>query len=530
MAGFKGTPRHKAGQEPSKLVRKESKKQQKHNTLQQEDRLQEKDIAQQEQDKQAKQRPLRPTQEAGFDEFGLPKSKLHKPKQTAQGDKPLAPRRAAGSTRIAGQLPNKSSENSPSLSQSLKQSKAAQKLSSFALRMGDKFVQEEKPKDAVEDLKESHRRTQDSALSSVHSSKLEKEHSQVNQGDKSELKPIAVFKPLSELGLSDASTSDQAGQAAVSESLAAEKAEQSKQASQAAGALEGSEANLANQENLEAQESAADQDSQQEQAGLIIHRSLESQDVNSTDANGAAGKTQTASSQDTNVQAVDGKAADTQAVDSQAADKHSEGDANKNTDEAAKTQDSLKQIQEQAKVHAQKAAEMGRSVLSQVIEAFRVDPALVLAFFKQHGKKIVALIVTIILIMVAVYVPAKNLYIAKRAQERLEMEYLLNLQHNAALRERVENLQTNEGIEDEARKNLGLVMPGETSVKIENASEQPEPREEEFAKRIEKYSGRAQVSWWTRFLDFFFGVEDTSVDPQYQRLQEQKYQSTGSTK
>ncbi len=495
MAGFKGTPRHKAGQEPSKLVRKESKKQQKHNTLQQHDRLQEKDIAQQEQDRQAKQRPLRPTQEAGFDEFGLPKSKLHKPKQTSQGDKPLAPRRAAGSTRIAGQLPNKSSENSPSLSQSLKQSKAAQKLSSFALRMGDKFVQEEKPKEAVEDLKESHGEIQDNALSGAHSSKPAKEHSQVNQGDKGELKPIAVFKPLSELGLSDAAASVQAGQAAASESLAADKAEQSKQASQAAGALEGSETNLASQENLEAQESAADQDSHQEQAGLIIHRSLEDQDA-----------------------------------DSQTADKHSEGDANKNTDEAAKTQDSLKQIQEQAKVHAQKAAEMGRSVLSQVIEAFRVDPALVLAFFKQHGKKIAALIVTIILIMVAVYVPAKNLYIAKRAQERLEMEYLLNLQHNAALRERVENLQTNEGIEDEARKNLGLVMPGETSVKIENASEQPEPREEEFAKRIEKYSGRAQVSWWTRFLDFFFGVEDTSVDPQYQRLQEQKYQSTGSTK
>lgn len=175
-----------------------------------------------------------------------------------------------------------------------------------------------------------------------------------------------------------------------------------------------------------------------------------------------------------------------------------------------------------------KAGDLGKNLGSkaasagaQVVEAFSFDPKKVGNFFRRYGRAMAITLALILIFVLAVYMPAKNFYIAKRAQERLQVEYQQNIEHNAALQERVESLQTDAGVEDEARKNMGLVMPGEHSIKIVGASQAVRPKDENI-KRIEKGSGRAEVHWWTRLLDFVFGLDDTEFDPQYKKMQEQK--------
>lgn len=134
----------------------------------------------------------------------------------------------------------------------------------------------------------------------------------------------------------------------------------------------------------------------------------------------------------------------------------------------------------------------------------------------SHYKVIVAVVLLLVFAFLSIYFPARDYYVAKRQNERLQHEYQLNLAHNEKIKKEVENLKTREGIEDHARKDLGMVMPGENSVNVVGVTEQPDAEEESVARRIERGSGTAEVTWVTKFLDFFFGVGDTSKSPKYE--------------
>lgn len=176
------------------------------------------------------------------------------------------------------------------------------------------------------------------------------------------------------------------------------------------------------------------------------------------------------------------------------------------------------------KQRKQKSKEVNQIKQSFIAAFAKVQPFVggILHFFKRYGRVTLLVLSVFVLLLASTYFPAKHFYIAKRTQERLQQEYELNIAHNAQLREDLENLQTPEGVEDEARKHMGLVREGEHAVSVVGISAQPSPDDPQHLKRVEKGSGVAEKHWWTSLLDTFFGLEDTSVDPRYQKAQEEK--------
>lgn len=141
----------------------------------------------------------------------------------------------------------------------------------------------------------------------------------------------------------------------------------------------------------------------------------------------------------------------------------------------------------------------------------------IVTFLKRRGKVLAICIGIFLVIFLSAYFPAKDYYVAYRANQRAQNELQANIDHNNALKGEISNLQTQEGVEDFARQNLGMVKPEENSLRLVGATGQSTPDANEYQtnKRIEKDSGTAPVSWKTKFLDFFFGVGDTSKSPNH---------------
>lgn len=79
--------------------------------------------------------------------------------------------------------------------------------------------------------------------------------------------------------------------------------------------------------------------------------------------------------------------------------------------------------------------------------------------FAFYGAVIVA-------VGLSVYFPVRDLYAAYRTGDILERQLEVRTAYNKRLESQVDKLLSTEGIEDAARKNLGLVMPGEHAVEV----------------------------------------------------------------
>lgn len=69
-------------------------------------------------------------------------------------------------------------------------------------------------------------------------------------------------------------------------------------------------------------------------------------------------------------------------------------------------------------------------------------------------------------IALSVYFPVRDLYAAYRTGDILERQLAVRESYNKTLETEVNKLLSTEGIEDAARRNLGLVMPGEHAVEV----------------------------------------------------------------
>lgn len=193
----------------------------------------------------------------------------------------------------------------------------------------------------------------------------------------------------------------------------------------------------------------------------------------------------------------------------------------KSSDSVSKKTPSAARTDKRARKTSEAETVSSRVKSVQVLDGIKQFACALELFFKHYGRIIVLVVSILALLLAAMYFPAKHFYIAKRTQERLQQEYELNIAHNAQLREDLEKLQTPEGIEDEARKHMGLVREGEHAVSVTGITAQPGADDPEHLKRVEKGSGVAEKHWWTYVLDAFFGLEDTSIDPRYQKVQEE---------
>jgi len=128
------------------------------------------------------------------------------------------------------------------------------------------------------------------------------------------------------------------------------------------------------------------------------------------------------------------------------------------------------------------------------------------AAVRRHPVLLVFAIITVVMVIVVhtLYPVARDYYAAMRENNRLEEEYRAIVERNEKIQRLIDALQTPEGIEDRARETFGWVLDGEKAVNIigldtgESSTGLPIS--------IEPGSIRAQETWWTRVLDFVFGV------------------------
>ena len=121
----------------------------------------------------------------------------------------------------------------------------------------------------------------------------------------------------------------------------------------------------------------------------------------------------------------------------------------------------------------------------------------------EHLGGILPLVV-IALVVLMLFAPVRNLYIAHRQLDALQATYDALLVENDSIRDQLEALQTREGIEDVARAR-GYVSYGETKVVIDGLDE--ESQADSVAATISDVEVPDERTWYVRLFDTLFGYD-----------------------
>ena len=126
---------------------------------------------------------------------------------------------------------------------------------------------------------------------------------------------------------------------------------------------------------------------------------------------------------------------------------------------------------------------------------------------RRSPKLIASLMVVGCLLLsgIFLYPVAKQYYLTVRHYDQLEAEFIAVQNHNQTIKDQVDALSTDEGIEDLARKEFGWVKEGEqggTVSGLENDTSQMSNTQNTSAGKVE-----APQAWYTAFFDVIFGVK-----------------------
>ena len=143
------------------------------------------------------------------------------------------------------------------------------------------------------------------------------------------------------------------------------------------------------------------------------------------------------------------------------------------------------------------------------------DNAVVKAIYDfTHGPQRGLFIgIVVALVLVSLYFPVRDLYVAKRSSDILAKQVEIRQQYNDELQKSVDKLLSEEGIKDAASEGLGLVMPGETKIDVLGLDDDSDSssskkssnakKASEVAKEIEEVGKDAP--WYIQALDMLFG-------------------------
>ena len=143
------------------------------------------------------------------------------------------------------------------------------------------------------------------------------------------------------------------------------------------------------------------------------------------------------------------------------------------------------------------------------------DNAVVKAIYDfTHGPQRGLFIgIVVALVLVSLYFPVRDLYVAKRSSDILAKQVEIREQYNDELQKSVDKLLSEEGIKDAATEDLGLVMPGETKIDVLGLDDDSDSsssskssnakKASEVAKEIEEVGKDAP--WYIQALDMLFG-------------------------
>jgi hypothetical protein len=109
------------------------------------------------------------------------------------------------------------------------------------------------------------------------------------------------------------------------------------------------------------------------------------------------------------------------------------------------------------------------------------------------------------------YPVVHDLYLANREQHRAEAEEQALFERNAVIEEKIDTIQTPEGIEDRAREQFGWVREGEEAVNITGLESSGSSTV--LPDTIAPGSIAPYDDWWTQTLDAFFGYEYLPPEP-----------------
>lgn len=105
------------------------------------------------------------------------------------------------------------------------------------------------------------------------------------------------------------------------------------------------------------------------------------------------------------------------------------------------------------------------------------DNALVRWFYAltTGPKRHLFYLAVVLLVLAGIYGPIRDFYIAQRTVMILEEQTAIREEYNETLGDEVGSLMSQEGIEDTARRDLGMVMPGEQTITVEGLDDEGNP-------------------------------------------------------
>ena len=141
--------------------------------------------------------------------------------------------------------------------------------------------------------------------------------------------------------------------------------------------------------------------------------------------------------------------------------------------------------------------------------------------FTTGRTKPLAIALVILAILGGLYSPVRDYYVAYRTGDILARQLQVSEQYNESLQSDVSKLLSKEGIEDEARSKLGLVMPGEKTLEVkglddDSSSDSSDSSSSLTASEIAKREAEvaAEAPWYIKVLDtvfFYSGVDGQEV-------------------
>lgn len=118
-----------------------------------------------------------------------------------------------------------------------------------------------------------------------------------------------------------------------------------------------------------------------------------------------------------------------------------------------------------------------------------------------------AAVACLALVCVFLYQPAQQYYQSVRERDALAIEYSALQQRGEALQDSVDALSTEEGMEDLAHEQYGLVKSGETSVNVSGVGESSTSATSDIPPNVAADSIDPPETWYSGILDPLFGVE-----------------------
>ena len=128
-----------------------------------------------------------------------------------------------------------------------------------------------------------------------------------------------------------------------------------------------------------------------------------------------------------------------------------------------------------------------------------------------HSRLAISLTVAACLVFSCafLYPTARQYYQQMRENDQLEAEYAALLERNETIEDEIAVLETDSGVEQAAREELGWVMDGETSAVVEGLDDEDADEEDDSSVQANIVSGSVEMpeTWYSPVLDLVFGVE-----------------------